>query len=354
MDTGFRGAFVISWNQTELDGQWSAPLTELRVGIGWSWAGEAVRIDGPADVLPLGEAVGMVDLRRRAARSVRRLLKAVEADTSRIDRIEVEEVARETGFTLTDGRQSWTATLIETGRGKPLLLFVGEVPPRQMELWIVSHNVDLARRDNSSDRAGGVICFTPGTMIATEAGTVPVELITEGMRIQTKDNGPQEVLWVGQRRVSGARLFAMPHLAPVRLRAGALDAGVPDAGLLVSPDHRVVLRGGAARALFNADEVLVAARDLVNDHSIHVDRSVREVTYIHLLLPSHQIVLANGVETESFHPASAALGQMEDVQLAGLLSCLPGAVSDPHDYGAYARRVLSASEAAILRHDLAS
>ncbi|SMY05975.1 Hint domain-containing protein [Flavimaricola marinus] len=353
MKTGFRGTFVISWAQTELDGQWASPLSALAVGTTWSWTGEAVRVDGPAGILPLGEATGMADLRRRAAFGVRRLLGAVAAETSSLDGIDVDEPLFEAGFTVTDGRETWTVTLIETAEGKPpLVMFVGEIPPRHKDLWIVSHNIDLDQRSRPGDAPGGVICFTPGTMIMTEDGPLPVEHVGEGTRIQTKDNGCEEVLWTGYRRITGARLYAMPHLAPVRLREGALDKGVPDAGLLVSPDHRLMLRGARAQALFNTDEVLVAARDLVNDLSITVDRSVREVTYIHLLLPHHQVVFANGVETESFHPASAALATMEDAQLAQMFERLPDLATDPQTYGAYARRVLSQSEAAILRHDM--
>lgn len=353
MKTGFRGTFVISWAQTELDGEWASALSTLEVGAAWSWTGEAVRVDGPPGILPLGEAAGMADLRKRAAIGVRRLLGAVAANTTNLSTIDVEAPLFEAGFTVTDGRDTWTVTLIDTAPGKPpLVMFVGEIPPRHKDLWVVSHNIDLDQRSRPGDAPGGVICFTPGTMILTEDGPMAVEQIGEGTRIQTKDNSCEEVLWTGQRRISGARLFAMPHLAPVRLREGALDKGVPDAGLLVSPDHRLMLRGSRAQALFNTDEVLVAARDLVNDQSISIDRSLREVTYIHLLLPRHQIVFANGVETESFHPASAALATMEDAQLAQMFERLPDLATDPQTYGAYARRVLSQSEAAILRHDM--
>ncbi|MDG1802079.1 MAG: hemolysin-type calcium-binding protein, partial [Paracoccaceae bacterium] len=47
METGFEGAFVISWSQTELDGLWAAPISSLRTGAVWRWTGEAVRVDGP-------------------------------------------------------------------------------------------------------------------------------------------------------------------------------------------------------------------------------------------------------------------------------------------------------------------
>ncbi len=353
METGFRGTFVISWSQTELDGQWAAPLSTLRVGTAWSWTGEAVRVDGPAGVLTLGEAAGMTDMRRRAAASVRRLLGAVAANTARLDTIDIDMPPRETGFTVTDGETTWTLTLIETGPGKPpLAMAVGSMPPRHVDLWVVSHTIETLHREARGDASGGVICFTPGTMILTGDGPRAVESLAEGDRVQTKDDGCAEILWIGARRVTGARLYAMPHLTPIRLREGALDRGVPDAGLLVSPDHRVMLRGPRARALFNTDEVLVAARDLVNDRSIVVDRAVREVTYIHMLLPSHQVVFANAVETESFHPASAALATMEDGQVAQILERLPDFAGDPQTYGSYARRVLSQSEAAILRHDM--
>eukprot|EP00036_Acanthoecidae_sp_10tr_P005251 CAMPEP_0182947530 /NCGR_PEP_ID=MMETSP0105_2-20130417/58728_1 /TAXON_ID=81532 ORGANISM="Acanthoeca-like sp., Strain 10tr" /NCGR_SAMPLE_ID=MMETSP0105_2 /ASSEMBLY_ACC=CAM_ASM_000205 /LENGTH=66 /DNA_ID=CAMNT_0025087773 /DNA_START=70 /DNA_END=266 /DNA_ORIENTATION=- len=66
MKTGFKGTFVISWSQTEIDGLWSAPVETLRVGATWAWTGETVRVDGPSSVLPLGEATGQADLRKRA------------------------------------------------------------------------------------------------------------------------------------------------------------------------------------------------------------------------------------------------------------------------------------------------
>ncbi|MFD1808336.1 Hint domain-containing protein [Gemmobacter lanyuensis] len=123
-----------------------------------------------------------------------------------------------------------------------------------------------------------------------------------GDSILTRDNGPQPILWTGHRRMTGARLYAMPHLRPIRFRAGALGSGRPEDDLLVSPQHRMLVQGPAARALFNEAEVLVAAEDLLNDRSIVVDHALREVTYVHILLERHNIVFANGMETESFHP----------------------------------------------------
>ena len=115
----------------------------------------------------------------------------------------------------------------------------------------------------------------------------------------------------------------------------------------------MLLRGRAARALFNTPEVLVPARQLINGSSVTVDLRAREVTYVHLLLPAHQIIWANGVETESFHPASAALSALTEQDRARLLQQRPSLESNPDSYGDFARRALTDSEAALLMHEVA-
>ena len=349
MKAGFSGTFVISSTQTEVDGQTDAPVSALRIGVEWRWNGSAVRVDGPATILRLSGAAGESELHLRAAQNLRKRTGGRVAPRARVAG-PADTPLLSAGFTVTDGRKTWDLALVGGGSDKPgLVLCVDGLPPRDQELWVTHNSLGTVAAPVAS---GGVICFTPGTLIQTESGRCPVENLAEGDRVQTKDNGCQEVLWVGSRHLTGARLYAMPHLRPIRLSAGALDQGVPDAGLLVSPDHRMVLRGPRARSLFNCDEVLVTARDLLNDRTVVTDYAARDVTYIHMLLPRHQIVFANAVETESFHPASAALATMDPTQLADLEARLPAVTSDPQSYGAYARRVLSISEAAILQHDV--
>ena len=71
MKTGFRGTFVISWSQTDVDGLEAAPkLDTLNAGAAWAWRGDALRVDGPADVVAAwAEQTGQRPaLRKRAAR----------------------------------------------------------------------------------------------------------------------------------------------------------------------------------------------------------------------------------------------------------------------------------------------
>lgn len=350
MMTGFRGTFVISWSQTELDGLASAPVSALSVGASWSWRGQAVRVDGPGGILVLGHSEETASLRRHAARAVRRLVgAALEMDAvSRLP--EPDAPLLDAGFAVTDGLRRYTATLIEVPEARaPLLMFLDDVPPEGQDLWI-THVADQSLHPNrSGDTVPQVICFTPDTWIATPDGRRLVRDLCEDDEVLTKDDGPQQIRWIGRRRMSGARLFAMPELRPIRIRAGAAGDGRPEQDLLVSPEHRLLIRGPAADTLFGTSEVLVAAKDLINDRTIRVDHQLPEVTYVHLLLDRHQIVFANGVETESFHPASMPLDAIDPLQQAELCERVPGIDRDPSRYGAFARRTLNTAEAAVLQ-----
>jgi hypothetical protein len=357
MKTGFRGTFVISWSQTEIDGLLAAPVEMIDAGAVWYWHGEALRVDGPTELLRLGNANGESDLRRRAAHSVRRLVGAAVQNRSDLNEVAVDDPLLDKSFVVTNGVQSYTVTLIEVGDGaRPLLMFVDEIPPRATDLWVVHHSLGsiACPADAMPGQPGsGVICFTRGTKIATPSGPLLVEDLREGDRVQTRDNGACEIQWIGARRISGARLFVVPKLRPVRICVGALGIERPEKELLVSPEHRMLLRGPQVQALFNTPEVLVAARDLINGRTIVIDSAVPDVTYIHLLLGAHQVLWANGVESESFHPASAAMSALDTQDRIRLNGILPQLEHDPHSYGAYARRNLSSSEAAILRHEAA-
>lgn len=361
MKPGYLGTFVIAWDQTEIDGTAGAPVDSLATGACWRWSGEAVRVDGPSDLLILNGAEGSEALRQRAARVVRRLLGvAIEGGDSAAFRARADlPELPDQSFTVTDGIRAHDITLIELPAARArLLMFAGGLPPRDTDLWLVESRVD-PRPAGLRLPEPGVICFTPGTLIDTPAGPRPVEALRPGDRVLTRDDGAQELLWIGSRRMSGARLYALPHLRPVRLGAVRLRAGAfgllrPAADLLVSPQHRLLVRGAAARALFNEPEVLVQACDLVDDAAVRVATRLPEVTYLHLLFARHQVIRANGVEAESFHPAATEVESLAEDQRQALLRLCPGIAADPMTYGPFARRVLSASEAAILRHDLAA
>ncbi|WP_300058670.1 Hint domain-containing protein [uncultured Roseobacter sp.] len=353
MKTGCHGTFVIKWSQTEIDGLDAPSLLSLTVGAAWSWRGDAVQIDGPAGLLRI-DRDGCTDaLRRRATARVYRLVhNALEGGSLHMAHpIASAASLPSQSFAVTDGARSYAATMIGGGdEAGPLLMFVDELPPRGTDLWVERQTLHDPMIREPQDDSSAVICFTPGTRIATPSGPRLIEHLKMGDLVLTKDDGPQPVQWIGRRHMNGTRLLTMAGCRPVRIRAGALGVDRPDQELLVSPQHRMLITGSAARALFNTPEVLVTAKDLVDGRKIVVDRSVKEVVYIHLLLPRHSVIWANGVLTESFHPASAALSMLDPSDRDRLLQQHPRLARDPRAYGSYARRSLTRPEAVQLRY----
>ena len=87
-----------------------------------------------------------------------------------------------------------------------------------------------------------VACFVQGTLIATPRGEKPIEYLKPGDQVITRDNGVQDIRWIGSRHIGWKTLSANPHLKPVVIRWGALDWGAPAHDLFVSPNHRILVR----------------------------------------------------------------------------------------------------------------
>jgi len=137
-----------------------------------------------------------------------------------------------------------------------------------------------------------ISCFVSGTRIRTDRGEVAVEDIAVGDRVVTLQDGEEvlrTVTWVGHRCVDLATHNRPELAAPVRVRVGAFADGLPHRDLLVSPDH----------CLF-VDDTLVPAKLLVNDMTIVNDRAIRTVTYHHVELEQHAVLLAEGLPAESY------------------------------------------------------
>ena len=137
-----------------------------------------------------------------------------------------------------------------------------------------------------------IVCFGAGSRILTSLGEVAVEDLRGGDLIATVsgEGAPMKpVLWVGRRRIALAGHPQAAALAPVRVKAGALGEGLPRRDLVLSPDHCLFLDGA-----------LVPARLLVNGTSVLADTALPGVTYHHIELESHDVVLAEGVGAESW------------------------------------------------------
>lgn len=167
-----------------------------------------------------------------------------------------------------------------------------------------------------------VFCFTPGVLIATAQGEKPVETLSVGDRIITRDNGLQTLRWMGQRDLDSAALGLNRHLAPVRIRAGALGHGVPEADLVLSPNHRVLMANDKTQLHFYEREVLVSAKHLLGRDGVEAVQATG-VSYLHLLFDHHEVVLANGAWSESFCPDDRSLNGIGKAQRREICELFP-------------------------------
>ncbi|MCZ4351232.1 Hint domain-containing protein [Roseovarius aestuarii] len=226
---------------------------------------------------------------------------------------------------------------------------------------------DVARADitftNLNDAAGGlsgnftladgtavsfseienIICFTPGARILTPHGERGIDTLRTGDMVITRDHGPQPIRWIGRRTVPG-----MDRFAPISIAAHVLDGATCD--LLVSPQHRLLFTGYKAEILFGFNEVLVAAKHLVDGHDV-ISVPQTTVTYIHLMLGQHQVIYADGAATESFHAGDVGISAISDQSREEMFSVFPELRANPNAYGRAARQCLKPHEARLLLPD---
>jgi hypothetical protein len=193
-----------------------------------------------------------------------------------------------------------------------------------------------------------VPCFTPGTLIATPRGECAVEELRVGDRVITRDNGLQEIRWIGQRALTGQEVRNAPHLRPVMIRAGALGRGLPLHDMLVSPQHRMLLNSERAALYFEDREVLASAKHLTGMDGVDL-AAPRATTYVHFMFDQHEVVLSNGAWSESFQPGAQVLDGLGDVQRDEIFELFPD-LRDMQGIEGYqaARRSLKKHEARLL------
>jgi hypothetical protein len=159
-------------------------------------------------------------------------------------------------------------------------------------------------------------CFAEGTRIDTPDGPVAVEALRAGVLVLTVGGGARAVRWIGHRRLD-LRCHSDPAaVQPVRILADAFAPGAPRRALRLSPDHALLIGGE-----------LVPVRLLVNGATISRDDAGRSVTYYHVELDTHDVLLAEGLAAESYFDTGNR-GMFENGDLPLTLHPDPGACND--------------------------
>lgn len=224
--------------------------------------------------------------------------------------------------------------------------------PSAGESFTASEGLDGARADNadgassSSQPYADVICFAAGTRIDTPDGPRRVEVLGPGALVTTMDAGAQPVVWAGVTHVMLSE--SADNVRPVLIAQGRLGGGMPRSDLVVSPQHRLLIDGtspgGGDAPCGQRREVFAPAKGLLPLAGIRVMRGLRRVSYVHILLPRHHVISAEGVATESFYPGAMALNAMSTPSRDELFRRCAQAGVDLRNYGPPARPCLRVQE----------
>lgn len=246
-----------------------------------------------------------------------------------------------------DTGRTWDAVAVnlnEPGSGPAYgtvegLAFVGAeggFPPVGVDLTVTA--TSEGPRDLAAADLAAPMCFAAGTAIATPDGPVAVERLGPGDRVLLWGGGTAPVRRNLPRRLRAAELARDPRLRPVRIAAGALGRGRPERDLTVSRQHRLLAASAIVRRMFGRDEVLIAAHRLTALPGIAVDARCAAVTYHHLALDSHRIVIAEGAPAESFYAGPTALRSLPPALAAEMRRLFP-AIDGPGAHPAPARAI---------------
>jgi VCBS repeat-containing protein len=154
---------------------------------------------------------------------------------------------------------------------------------------VVSTTTPLVVGSTLTIDVNGPVCFAAGTRIGTPRGEVLVEALGVGDTVLTDGGEPRPIRWIGQRFLDLARHSVPERAQPVRILADAISDGVPRRDLRLSPDHAILLDG-----------MLIPVRLLINGASIVRETECRAVSYFHIELDAHDVLLAEGLPAESY------------------------------------------------------
>lgn len=167
------------------------------------------------------------------------------------------------------------------------------------------------------------VCFAEGTLIGTPDGDRPIEELAVGDLVNTLDNGPQPIRWIGGRTVP-----AVGPMKPVTFAPGSLGKGMPNRRMTLSRQHRVMLDNAVAQRMTGDSQVLVAAYKLRDLPGVEVAQDISFVTYWHFLCDAHQIVFAEGTPTESLYLGQQARNSLSEDAMGEILCLFPDLMTD--------------------------
>ena len=125
-----------------------------------------------------------------------------------------------------------------------------------------------------------------GTPVLTLDGVLPVEFLTPGDRIITRD---------GARRLLSVEVTLVQNARVIRITEGTLGNDQPDGDVIVSPDQPILIRDWRAKALCGTASALIPAAKLVDGEYIRAE-IIADMRFFTLRFATDAVVYAAGLE----------------------------------------------------------
>lgn len=191
--------------------------------------------------------------------------------------------------------------------------------------------------------------FARGTLFSTESGPVAIEDLQPGMMLETGRRGMQPVLWVGSMTVyPGAPGQSAESATLTRITADSFGLGRPMPDLMLGARARLLYKGAGCQEMFGTDAGFAPARAFVDGVSAIKIQPVTPVRVYHLALHGQQIVMANGLEVETYHPGQHA-DMMVEPEIRDIFLRLFPHVRSLNDFGTMPLPRMTAFELENLR-----
>ncbi|MDZ4094970.1 MAG: Hint domain-containing protein [Paracoccaceae bacterium] len=146
--------------------------------------------------------------------------------------------------------------------------------------------IALAQDVRSVPHRASLAGISAGTPVLTLSGAIPVEHLTVGDRIITRD---------GARNLRGIHTEMHRNARMIFVAASALGIDQPEEDLRIAPEQQILIRDWRAKALKGADQAMVAAAKLIDGEYIRAETIAEQRLFV-LEFDAPAIIYAGGLE----------------------------------------------------------
>lgn len=166
--------------------------------------------------------------------------------------------------------------------------------------------------------------FARGTLIHTTEGPIAVEDLVPGMMLVTADHREEPLMWIGSMMIfPGIQGISEESVRLVRATADSFGLGRPMPDLVLGPRARVFFKHSKCIDMFGTDAAVAPAHGFTDGESMISVNPVTPIRVYHLAVHGQRILLANGLEVESYHPGNKVEDLMDPDTLEMFLGLFP-------------------------------